>query len=454
MSNTCNVCCSEYTAQARKKVTCAGCGYEACTKCIKTFLLSTVRAPQCMNCAIGWNREFLDEVLSKHFRETELKKHRENILLQREKCMLPDTIPLVENELRKRELTKQVQDITEERRILIQQLAEVNERLERTRIALIRGGQYQAPPKASEKPTFKRPCPAEDCRGFLSANSKCSLCKAVVCAHCNVVKYIENNQDENVNDTHKCKDEDLETMKLLKKDTKYCPNASCGVPIFRVSGCPQMFCTSCKTAFDWNTGKIELNHNRIHNPHYYEYLRRQNGGIIPRNEGDIVGGVVDQGGDCGRLPTYNTVLRHLINNKIKVNVSKQHRLILHIQYDELPRYPIVEPDGDVFANLRVKYLLKEISEDDWKKELQKIDKKNDRNTTYRQALSMFIDVATDSFRKMMQTSNEKQVQQILGEMEELRKYFNEVMTKIKHRFDSSRNIAISENWLMGILCQP
>ena len=60
--------------------------------------------------------------------------------------------------------------------------------------------------------------------------------------------------------------------------------------------CDQMWCTECKVAFSWNTGKIVVNGN-IHNPHYYQYLQQNglNPGTAPRNPGDVI---------CGGLIPY------------------------------------------------------------------------------------------------------------------------------------------------------
>ena len=66
-----------------------------------------------------------------------------------------------------------------------------------------------------------------------------------------------------------CDKEAVETMKMLNKDTKPCP--SCGTMIHKVSGCNQMWCPSCKNAFDWRSGRIER--GVIHNPHYYQGVK-------------------------------------------------------------------------------------------------------------------------------------------------------------------------------------
>ena len=109
------------------------------------------------------------------------------------------------------------------------------------------------------------------------------MCEIKVCSKCHVIKEDprlagaheetkgggeDGNEDGEVGGgDHVCKKEDLETAQLLAKNTKPCPKCSMG--IFKISGCSQMYCISCHTAFCWNTGKI-INKN-IHNPHYFEY---------------------------------------------------------------------------------------------------------------------------------------------------------------------------------------
>jgi hypothetical protein len=96
-----------------------------------------------------------------------------------------------------------------------------------------------------ERKQFIRKCPVTDCRGFLSTRWKCDVCENYICIDCNEIKK---------GDDHVCDPNAVETMKLLKSDTKPC--VKCGAMIFKISGCSQMWCPDCHTAFDWNTGKI------------------------------------------------------------------------------------------------------------------------------------------------------------------------------------------------------
>lgn len=105
--------------------------------------------------------------------------------------------------------------------------------------------------------------------GFINSEFICNMCSKKFCNNCL----------KELTDNHECLKEDIETMNLILKDTRPCPN--CCTRIYKISGCSQMFCTYCKTGFDWNTGK-KINHN-FHNPHRMEWLEQlhRSGGENP-----------------------------------------------------------------------------------------------------------------------------------------------------------------------------
>ena len=112
---------------------------------------------------------------------------------------------------------------------------------------------------------YIKPCGKNECKGYVNkSDNTCELCKTEYCPRCMEEKC----------EGHVCKEEDVQTVKLLRKDTKNCP--SCATLIHRISGCPDMFCVNCNTAFNWNT--MEINKRGNSNPHYYEWLRRNGGG--------------------------------------------------------------------------------------------------------------------------------------------------------------------------------
>lgn len=423
MEESCPICCSNFTNQVRKKITCNMCKYDACTKCVKTYLLTTFKDPHCMKCNVGWDSAFIDDQLSKHFRFGELKKHRQEIMVDREKSLLPSTIPFVEQEIKDRELREKINDLQIKKAQLKQEMKELE--IQITNLNFQRGS---GSPLKNEARVYQRPCPGDDCRGYLS-NWKCSLCDTKVCSKCHQIKK---------DDDHECKEEDVATADLLKKDTKFCPNQGCKTPIYKIEGCSQMFCTVCNTAFDWKTGEIVKNTATIHNPHYYEWLRKKNNGIIPRNVGDT---------PCGGLPNIWIVNEFLRKNKYNINIDMYHRGINHFIHFEVPRHPIDQDNTDIFRKLRVKYLMKEITEEVWKRELHKNFKKREKNIALRNIFDMLINVSIDMFNRIINSKDLASIKNIIIELENLRLYFNEVIYKVYDRFDSKAKKEIKSDWI-------
>lgn len=86
----CDICCEPFNRSTRKPIAC-GCGATACRECTERYLLDTPNDPLCMSCRRPWTPAFLSERLTKVFIAGPLRRHREDVLFDREKSLLPDT---------------------------------------------------------------------------------------------------------------------------------------------------------------------------------------------------------------------------------------------------------------------------------------------------------------------------------------------------------------------------
>ena len=275
--------CGEKFNKIKKQTECVKCNFVCCKHCVQQYILSRVDEPHCMNCKTQFSEEFLYENVNKTFMNQTYRNHKKEILFDIEKSRIPETMPNVEDYKERKRLTDENCEIQKEINELKSRLHILeHKKVQNTnRIYLIQSGQGN---KNSEKRKFNHKCPVEDCKGFLSTAWKCGVCNTWTCPKC--FEIIGLNKDVE----HTCKKENIESAELIKKETKPCPQ--CAIPIFKISGCDQMWCTQCNIAFSWNTGKVVVG-GTIHNPHYFQFLR--NGGVIQnqRNPGDVV---------CGGIP--------------------------------------------------------------------------------------------------------------------------------------------------------
>lgn len=219
-TNSCNICCDDYNKSTRSKISCPYCDFEVCRTCCETYILSE-NIPKCMkpDCGKEWSRKFLRENFTNVFLTSKYKQHLEDILFDQEKALLPATQPLVEEKIRKNNIQKQIKD-TEN---LIRELFNKKRGLEHS---LYMPTENNA---TTDRAKFIRQCPANGCRGFLSTQWKCGICEQWSCPDCHELK------GPNRDCEHNCDPNNIETAKLLEKDSKPCPK--CQSLIFKISGC-------------------------------------------------------------------------------------------------------------------------------------------------------------------------------------------------------------------------
>jgi hypothetical protein len=422
----CNVCVEKYNKSNRAKLACPYCAFECCRECCKTWVLGETTA-RCMNSVCGkvWTRQFLSTAMTQVFMKDDYKKHRENVLFDQERALLPATQPIVESIIKCEKLSEEQNKMRNQIADLYRKITDIdNEKY------TIRNGRTVI---RNQRSVFIKACPDGECRGFLSSQWKCGLCEKWTCPECNEIKGLSRDGE------HVCNPDNVATAKLLGNDTKSCP--TCGTGIHKLEGCDQMFCTMCHTGFSWKTGRIETN---VHNPHYYEWLRRTGGDrAIRRNPDEII---------CGQEINHNLV-RDITRKMRSCQVPKitMDRLsvigesIIHIRFVNMERYRQDRVQNN--EELRIAYMRNLISEDTFKFEVQKNDKRFQRNTEISNIIQLFVDTVTDivyRFRDNLteyatKTETEQTaICQILDEIKPITEYSNDCFRDISKTYYTTR----------------
>lgn len=419
----CSVCVEGFNKSTRKPITCAHCEFVACATCVCRVLTESTNDPQCMQCAKAWGKDFIVENFTKKFVNDTLKKHRENQLFERERGLLPATQPLVERQI-------QMDKLAEERVALLARKIELQGELVNihngvseigARMASVRRHMSSAVTD-KDKRQFVRRCPVGDCKGFLSTVWKCGLCETWTCPDCHEPKGTERDA------AHECKPENVETAKLLAKDTKPCPK--CAVPIHRIMGCNQMFCTNCHTPFDWHS--LKMSTGPIHNPHYFEM--RQRIGAAPVIDENVDG----MCGDGNNMPDVYRIVMALqkhnlsVTNVEGVNLSQFVQWANHIN-DVTRRQYIVDNLNDN-VDLRIKYMMNLIDEARFKHLLQKREKSRSKKREIDQVLSSMYALSGDIIRQIMRAPSINRIRLHIRELTKLIPMATEGLENIERKY--------------------
>lgn len=427
----CEICIEKYNKSNRQPVICPYCEYSACRKCCETWLLNETNA-RCLNLSCGkeWSRQVVASVFTKSFMTNEYKRHRESVLFDQERALLPATQPIVENIIRREKIEIEI------KRIETEELAAIYKRIGTLRNEFNRMDITSKNP--NDRSVFIKACPDSECRGFLSSQWKCGLCEKWACNLCHEIKGFARECD------HVCDPDTVATVALLENDTKSCP--SCGTGIHKLEGCDQMFCTLCNTGFSWRTGRIETN---IHNPHYFDWLRRT-GGEVERNPNEIRCGHEINRAFVRTLVSYIRLKN--FPNDIILRVTNICESIIHFRYVEMDRYPLDRVLNN--QDLRIRYLRNRISEDGFKIQIQRLEKKHQKNREIHNVFALLNTTVTDILYRFDDATKtvpacysfdeeKRNVCNILDEVGPIREYVNECLEDISNTY-GSRKLYITE----------
>lgn len=433
---------------------------------------------------------FLSTHFDRSFIDKDLKSHRENILIDRERALMVATQPYVENLIQSEEILSKVNELEK----LRSQMSARIYGLFRARDLILGSNVF-----GQAKKQFVQKCRNSDCKGFLSTQWRCGLCKHYSCSDCLEVLGLirprtahaeepthgtagagagagaaagagaDTEIDErNEEDPHICDPNTVATVSLLKRDTKPCP--SCQTPIFRIEGCDQMFCTVCNTGFSWKTGRKET--GIIHNPHYFEWRNR-----------DTARAEVEEGHCCEdnglthhfsertdrsirllnatqmELPEYEHFHRQnplLTDAKAFRNIC---RWIMHVTIIDLPRFQTNDTEDNL--QIRVQYMRNRLSEETFKRKIQQVDKQRSKHREYYSIISMTTAAATDIMKRFgyvieQLANNNMSVMQIMettfdlenarliaysnDRLEEISKAFKSVQYQFTNQFELRRYV--------------
>jgi hypothetical protein len=384
-----------------------------------------------MSCFNKFNEEFLRDNFNKSWLHGDYKEHRQNVLFEREKQQLPQSQYMVANYREAQQLREglcvkntRLEELRLQVETLKQEIWRETRQMERLEFNNYKGGDR----KKRERAVYTFRCPVGECRGFVSMNEKkCGTCGMNVCCLCG----------EEEGEVHVCDNGIKANFQEVKRSTKPCP--SCHILIHKSEGCSQMFCTQCHCAFDYYTG--EKVRGVIHNPHYFNFLREQSEtGEIPRQPGD---------GDCGGLPVPNawTLSRRIRRDQDKLSEGSTFRVnmmytfarkLLHIYDRTIPMIERKRNRAQDTSDLHLRYLLNFLDEDEMKIQLQRREKKNNKDCMSLDIYQMCVQVGGQylwEYVESDQSADEDFIRNVWERIQKLRTYTNEHLQVVCHRYN-------------------
>ena len=414
----CQICYSN----SSNIITCTACDYKSCNVCLKTYF-EDVLEPQCPQCHVIMTREFI----SKNIKGSLLKqivKMRENVLVQHEIALLPDTQAAAIAHRDLKIIKDELNILVESRKKLNKKLSGINSQIiaKRSRIADAK----KSPVKKSSVGCI---CPAVGCRGFVNNDTwKCGVCSSDVCSDC--LELIIQPPDDVEFNIHTCNADSIKSALEISKSCKQCPG--CNVMVFKTDGCDQMWCVRCHTAFSWTSGFLEK--GAVHNPHFYEWQRNMNHGEAPQDCQDAY----VRYSDLNRVLPLRTP--DMYNLQVKIDMF--HQAVAHIYgtfHHIDPPFETVVPQDDLNKDLRIKFILGEITHEQLASHVQRRDKRIQKKAQQCEMVNMLNMGAVQILKQFIEKCDKKvatleNMQEASAQIDSLLEVYNKSLTDIESQF--------------------
>lgn len=411
------------------KFHCFGCKLTCCTTCMQTYLMGCSSDPHCLNCRAIVPYDQYVKTFDKKWRLKKYKKHKENILWEKEQSLIPVTVQKIAKMKDEIILNKKKKELYAKINELEKELGEVR------RFIYSKDNN-----KLSEKFKYTHRCINDGCKGFLNDKFICDLCDIKVCNKC----FIEKGEE------HECDPELVETCKLIKNEAKPCP--SCGEFISKISGCDQMFCTMCGTAFSWKTGTIEK--GIIHNPHAHTFFQNNPDALHNYNNNN-------NNNNCrGHIPQHHLIAKFqqiLPPNKWG-KLKNIHRHISEFrQYYRNNYINFINNNIDDNEDIRYKLLRNEIAEKHFKSMLHARSKKASFKKTIYEILVSTTEIVENFLWAIVDAEQKEEfhpddIDKIMKFIEELRCDTNNIIMNVANEHNYTGSYVIREDfYIRGVV---
>jgi len=389
MNAECSVCLQSFKNETF--VACS-CGFKACRECCCTFQI-----PSCMKCKAAFSKQFCQKFNILPV----FKAYHEKLIWEREFSLLPSTQPVLEWEDTVAKLKKRLR---------------FGERVvfpEKPKMFLN---------SSTTNPIFA--CPGNDCRGFVGG-SHCGTCKKEICLKCRefVIQAVREREETTsaANATtepekrsnlkkaaHVCEASIVASIQSISQEAKPCPR--CRAQIFRIEGCNHMFCTNCRTHFDWETNRVLTSSSN----HHYDLTTS-----FSNNVSLVVGSNATNTEQCNTDPFSDA-----IPSSVVPAIAADHPNCFRAFWKEpvsarflmrkrLSGFETEFHYQESLLRIRLMFLRRQLNEDQAKAKVLLEDEKHEKMFRQRNLLEMYLNICNDLQRMVYVNPSLSQVQEAL-----------------------------------------